>query len=605
MRTDISGQVTSRPEAVSSKGWRLSDGHNRLRIVVNNTLMSFGGQAITWVSTLALMMVYGRFLGANGFGELYLAITLAGLIGFPLEFGFNQQIIREVARYPQRAARYVSNALLLKIVLWALLCVALLIVVTLLHYSLVERLVIGLSGITLLVSSIGSAFSAMHTAVYRNVVPVTGSVIEKVLDALVAYLLLRFLHVDVIPIACVLLAGALLNALWQAAWFYQLEKPVFALDRATILELLRTSVPFLLYGALGVIYYRVDTVLLGVFDGATVVGLYGAGYKIFDTLTFLPGVIMAVVMYPMLARLSANDGNANSDDSRAYRKAVEKSTNFLLICGIPLATGLGVAAPAIVGALYHHEEFAPTILVMEALAPGLVLLYINWVISTIIVTKRREKSQVWLAAAALVLNVSLNLLLIPRYHEVAAAGVTSITELALVVMGLFAIPRDLIPFGSLPTLAKTLAASGVMALVILALGHFTILVILPAAAVTYALAGLAMRVVPREDALALIEAIRRKTSRGVVAIAPLETNEAMSAPRVTAASMVAARAAVRRSAPRSTPLAKLYASSRSVERARLVTRAGSRATSAPARDRRSVAAGGRPRRSRRMAIHLA
>ena len=71
---------------------------NRLRRVVNNTLISLVGQAITWTSTLLLTIAYGRFLGDVKFGELYFAITFVGLIGFPIEFGFNQQITRDVAQ---------------------------------------------------------------------------------------------------------------------------------------------------------------------------------------------------------------------------------------------------------------------------------------------------------------------------------------------------------------------------------------------------------------------------------------------------------------------------------------------------------------------------
>ncbi|HEU0026292.1 MAG TPA: flippase [Ktedonobacterales bacterium] len=602
MRADVADRVISgEPEGVPGHKRHAADSHGHLRIVVSNTVISLAGQVVTWLSTLALTMAYGRFLGPAGFGELYLAITLTGLIGFPLEFGFNQQIIREVASAPHRAQRYVSSALLLKVALWAPLCAALMIAAALLHYSPEERVVVALSGLTLLVTSIGAAFGAMQIAVHRNIVPVSGLIVEKVLDAAVAFLLLRFLHVGVIPVAVVLLVGASLNASWQAFWFYRLERPIFALDLATIREIVYTSVPFLLYGALGVIYYRIDTVLLGALDGDAVVGRYGAGYKIFDTLIFLPGLIMSTVMYPLMARLS-------TDDPKAFRVAIEKSMNFLLICGMPLATGLGVAAPAIVGFLYHHEEFARTTLVMEALAPGLILLYVNSVISNIIITRHREKSLVWMAAVAMVLNISLNLLLIPRYHEVAAALVTSITEAALLVMGLFAVPRDLIPLGSLPTLAKSLLASATMALVILALDHFTILVIIPAAAATYIAVGAVARLVPRADALALVAAVRRKVGRGateaetanvtevaeamgsVAAVESVEITEPVPAVRVAGASVIAARAHERRSAPRSMPLAEIYAMSRPAARARLVTQAGPRSTQPPARGRSSAVA---------------
>ncbi len=71
---------------------------HRLRKVVGNTVISLLGQGVTWTSTLLLTIAYGRFLGDVKFGELYFAITFVMLIGFPIEFGFNQQLTREVAQ---------------------------------------------------------------------------------------------------------------------------------------------------------------------------------------------------------------------------------------------------------------------------------------------------------------------------------------------------------------------------------------------------------------------------------------------------------------------------------------------------------------------------
>src|SRR6266487_1058653 len=94
---------------------------NRLRRVVSNTVISLTGQAVTWTSTLLLTIAYGRFLGDVKFGELYFAVSFVLLFGVPLEFGFNQQLTRDVAQEPARAARYLSNTLLIKMVLWLIL----------------------------------------------------------------------------------------------------------------------------------------------------------------------------------------------------------------------------------------------------------------------------------------------------------------------------------------------------------------------------------------------------------------------------------------------------------------------------------------------------
>src|SRR5215471_6377373 len=91
---------------------------NKLQRLVGNTMISLLGQVVTWSSTLLLTIAYGRFLGDVKFGELYFAITFVALIGFPLEFGFNQQVTRDVAQAPDKAFPYLSNTLLIKAGLW-------------------------------------------------------------------------------------------------------------------------------------------------------------------------------------------------------------------------------------------------------------------------------------------------------------------------------------------------------------------------------------------------------------------------------------------------------------------------------------------------------
>ncbi|HEV7129377.1 MAG TPA: oligosaccharide flippase family protein, partial [Ktedonobacterales bacterium] len=192
-----------------------------LRRVVNNTAISLVGQAITWTATLLLTAAYGRFLGDVKFGELYLAITFVGVIGFPIEFSFNQQLVREVAQDPTRAPNWATNTLLIKCALWSVLYGVFLALSWLLGYSGEERFLVAVCGGTLLLTSLGSTFGALHTAAQRLVYPAVGAVIEKGLDALVIILLLQR-GAGVRAAALVLLGGALAGAIWQAAWFARL-----------------------------------------------------------------------------------------------------------------------------------------------------------------------------------------------------------------------------------------------------------------------------------------------------------------------------------------------------------------------------------------------
>src|SRR5262249_30050735 len=254
-----------------------------LRRIVNNTIVSLAAQAATWTSTLLLTMAYGRFLGDATFGNLYFALTFVLLIGFPIECGFNQQLTRDVAREPRTAKRYVASTLLIKVGCWILLYTALQLLTRLLGYTEQVRTLVSICGVALLGTSVANTLAAAHIAFERSGIPAIGTVLEKGSSALVGIALLKQ-GAGVEVMALVLLGGAFANALWQAAWFGYFEGFSLRIERSDIDAIVRVSLPFMLYGVLGVIYYRVDTVLLSLMAGHAVVGWYGAAYRIFETL---------------------------------------------------------------------------------------------------------------------------------------------------------------------------------------------------------------------------------------------------------------------------------------------------------------------------------
>lgn len=481
---------------------------NRLRQVVNNTLISLVGQAITWTSTLLLTIAYGRFLGDVKFGELYFAITFVGLIGFPIEFGFNQQITRDVAQDSSKAQRYLSSTLLMKTLLWCTFYACMLFIAWHLDYSAEVRTLVAICGLTLLSGSITNTFISLHYAFGRVIYPVIGTILEKGLAALIGFLLLRS-GSSVEVMALVLLGGSATNALWQALTFFRRIGFSFTIDWHLTRKLIRNSIPFLTYGVLGVIYYRLDTILLSFMTNDAVIGWYGGAYRLFDTLVFLPSLVISAIMYPVFSKLSVS---SETD----LKVAIEKSLNFLLFCGLPIATALIVAAPNIIAFLYHRSDFSNSIPALQALAPGLVFLYINSVLTATLISTGQEKKITIMAAAALVFNLGLNLLLIPHYQHIGAAIVTSLTELLLTGIALLVLPRRFIPFGSLRIGTKALAASLIMAVAIAFLhiwNIFNIFIILSVAAPVYLLAATLLGTIPREDLRSLYTAVQRKANR--------------------------------------------------------------------------------------------
>jgi O-antigen/teichoic acid export membrane protein len=473
-----------------------------LQRATHNTLLLLAGQLITWGSTLALAAVYGRYLGPAPFGELYLATTFTALIGFPIEYSFNQQVVRDVAQAPERAHHYLTATLALKGLLWVGLYGVSLLLTVALGYSLEQRGLIALCGLMLVSTAISTTLISIQTAYMRVGMAKFGTVIEKGLDVILATLLLRA-GAGVQVVAVVLLLGSVAGMAWQLVRVARMIGLHFVWDAAIARTLTRSGVSFLAYGVLGVIYYRIDTVLLSVLGTAAAVGVYGAAYRLLDTLMFIPSIIMGAVMSPMLAQYSLHNQNK-------LRLAIEKSTTAMLLCSVPATLGLMVTAPNVISFIYGQHGFRESAVVLQGLAFGIVALYLNSVLTTVLISTGQERKLPLMAAVALVFNVAINLVLIPRFMGSGAAWATSLTEVLLLGVGMALVDRQLIPARLWSTGGKIALAGVVMAGVAHLLTGLPILLIIPPAAVTYGAMILALRVLPAEDVALLRQVVERR-----------------------------------------------------------------------------------------------
>jgi len=455
-----------------------------------------------WTSTLLLTIAYGRFLGSIKFGELYFAITFVTLLGYPIITSFDKQAIRDVAQKPDKAPNYFSSLFLIRLGIWFILYFVVLLVSSLLGYSSEVRVLVAIFGIDLLCNALANTFASLHYAFERTIFPVVGNILEKGLTALFGVLLL-ISGAGVQTMAVVIVFGSLINGVWQAAWFFRLGSANFSIDLALIRKIVRTSIPFLINGVLLMGYTSIDTVLLSLMTNYTVVGWYGAAQRVIETMGFLPTIVITTIMYPIFSKLSI----ASDVD---LKLAIEKSVNFLLFCGIPIATVMIVTAPDIIRFLYERNEFAQSIPVLQVAAPGVVFIFVNFALSSIILSKNQDRRLPAVSAIALVFNLGLNLILIRLYQHIGAAIASTLTELLVFCIFVAFIPRHLLPFGSLRVALKAVIASLVMALAILPLYTLHIFVILPIAMLVYLGASMLLGTIPREDYQTVYRAIRQK-----------------------------------------------------------------------------------------------
>jgi O-antigen/teichoic acid export membrane protein len=188
------------------------------------------------------------------------------------------------------------------------------------------------------------------------------------------------------------------------------------IDRKKFWGWLRTFAPMGWYMLIFAGYDRVvDTMMIGHWWGKQEVGWYGLGYKIYANL-IMPAYYLVSSALPVWV------GNIKGKDW-------EKK-----LFGITMAGAVGAAVFCWIGAplmvqILGGEQFLPTIGVLRWLSLALVAAYHNHYWGFKLLAQNKEKIILQTGLFTLIINITLNLLVIPDYGIMGAAAVTVATEI--------------------------------------------------------------------------------------------------------------------------------------------------------------------------------
>jgi len=211
-------------------------------------------------------------------------------------------------------------------------------------------------------------------------------------------------------------------------------------------RLARASLPYWAFGLFFMVYLWIDFVMLSLMTSSEVVGWYSVPTRLFQTMMFLP-VVIATAWLPRFVR---SFGEGRERLGEVARSPVE----LVLLLSLPIASLTIVAADPLIGLLYG-SAYANSVPVMVILGLCIPAMYLNIMLSQVLIAMNRQAVWTWVMAATTVVNPLFNLALIPwtqdRYGNGAiGAGISLLlTELVCVGAGYVLIGRLVFNFGSL------------------------------------------------------------------------------------------------------------------------------------------------------------
>lgn len=465
------------------------------RAVFNSSVV-LGARVISRLVALVVVVKLANYLQPDRYGQYTTLIAYSALVSVVADLGLSPLYTREAAREPSRLSEFLATLLSGKV---ALAVAASVILAAALYLAGLGGLI--LPGCALLVLT-------SYATLLRNTFYARGR-LEFEAVAILAEIAIQ---------AAAIFVGARLGAgvgffVWGYAasfgftcLYCLVVIPLFRLGRAQLgfqpglfRGWLKVAFPFAVGALLTNLYFRADVPILDHFKGTTEVGWYQFAYKPFEALQFIPLAIQAVV-YPLL-------GVYYREGGPRLVLTYERFFKVLVVLGWPLTVGTFVLAQP-VGRLFRlYPESVPA---LRILALAIVFLFANSAFTAMLYAIDRQNLFAWTTGIAVVVNIGLNLILIPIYGYLAAATTTVITEAAFSVVGLAFIARRGHHLPWLRLTWRTLAAGLVMGVALFPAASSSILLAAPYGLLVYAAGLFVLKAVDREEVDLLLRGLRTR-----------------------------------------------------------------------------------------------
>lgn len=474
-----------------------------IRKIAKNLGVLFVAQMITYVMGFFITMYTARYLGAAGFGILSLALSITGIFGVFGDLGLSTLMIRDIARDKSITNKYMTNFAIIKVALVCLMFGLIALTVNIIGYSKVVDTVIYLITLSVALNSFGGVLTAVFQAnekmEYLSVNYVINSTLMLVGTAIGIYYQLDvifFALLYVISTGLVLIPTFLIYV-WKFSW------PKIEVDLSLWKPSIKEAWPFGITGLLVNIYYWIDSVILSIMVGTEVVGWYNAAYKLIVVILFIP-TVLNVVVFPIMSKLYVT-----SKDS--LKLVYEKYFKYMAILGIPIGVGTTLLADKII-LLIFGNQYIPSIIALQILIWSSVILFMSGAFSRLLEASNQQLVLTKITAICAVLNIVLNVILIPKYSFIGASFVTVVTELASFVLTLritsskgYGLTKK---EGS--DLLKIIFASAVMAAFLICFRSLNLFVLIVLASIIYFIILFLVKGIDEEDKRIFEEAINNK-----------------------------------------------------------------------------------------------
>jgi len=390
--------------------------------IVKNTLWLSLSEFIGRALRIAIIIYAARVLGAAGWGTFSYLTSLAAVFTIFSDIGISTVLVREVSKFPEKEAKYFSTTFALKLALTFVSFVVLVFITPLFTGIPISKFLFVAIGFLFIFDS----FRRFGTSLFRAREKMEKEALINILTQFVivvgGFVALSITKTpESLAVAYALGAGI---GLLIASYFLKdnIRQLFSGFDKTLVRSIIKAAWPLSLAAIFGMLLVNIDTVMVGWFKSAEHVGFYSAAQKPIALLYILPTLIVGG-FFPALARFAKKN-------NKEFRRIFEKALGLIVAIAFPLSIGIMLTSSEIVSLVYG-DAYAAAAAPLKILALTLLTAFPISIIIHGAFAYNKQSSLVPLWAAGAVLNIVLNLILIPKNGISGAAWASLATQLII------------------------------------------------------------------------------------------------------------------------------------------------------------------------------
>lgn len=408
-------KVFSKIERFVPKRWRWILSNYGFKRYFANTGWMYFEQVFAALVSFFIGAWIARYLGPTNYGSISYVIAFVGLFAFISTLGVDSILNRDLVRYPEKRDSLLGTAFFMKLV-GGLIAFAgagvgsLLIKTT----PLIRLLIIVYASYFTFQSLnvIATFFQANVWAKENARIQVMADVISAILKICLIVFGLGIFWLTLIYVLDVVWRGIGMVMVYREKG---LHMSAWSFDWRLANNLFKDSWPLIFSGAAIFIYARIDQVIIGQLMNTTELGFYSAAVRVTEALAFVPGVIN-LSLFPAII-------NAKRTSEDMYKRRLRNFYLLILAVVSCLVVPIFLLAKYIIYFLFGHS-YLPAVSVLQIYIWSSIGMFLGAAVTQYLITENKTITIFMVNALTAIVNIILNLILIPRIGLAGAAIAT-------------------------------------------------------------------------------------------------------------------------------------------------------------------------------------